>query len=97
MPSATAAIVKTWNDQSLANHGRGTPCRPFSPPVTSVHLNAISNAICEKASVSKEKYRPRRRRMISAITAASSSEKITATTSASISLPTAPRMAIAAA
>ena len=71
-------MVKTWNDQSLANHGRGTPCRPFSPPVTSVHLKAISKAICENASVSSEKYRPRRRRMISAIAAASSSENTTA-------------------
>ena len=89
--------VKTWNDQSLANQGRGTPCRPFSPPVTSVHLKAISKAICENASVSNEKYRPRRRRMISAIAVASTSENSTAKTSASISLPRKPRIEIATA
>ena len=63
----------------------------------SVHLNATSKAICEKASVSSEKYRPRRRSMINAMTAASSSENSTAKTSASISLPRNARMEIATA
>ncbi len=52
---ATVTMVKTWNDQASGNIGRDRPCRPFSPPVTSVHLKAISKAICEKASVSREK------------------------------------------
>ena len=52
---ATVTMVKMWNDQASGKVGRGRPCRPFSPPVTSVHLKAISKAICEKARVSSEK------------------------------------------
>ena len=48
-------MVKMWNTDGSASSGRGTFCKPFSPPVSVVHLNAISNAICEKASVSREK------------------------------------------
>jgi hypothetical protein len=70
-------------------HGRGTPCRPFSPPVTSVHLNAISKAICENASVSSEKYRPRRRRMISGDHGGQRQREHTVKISATISLPSA--------
>ena len=78
--------VKMWKLSSLISQGRGTPCNPFSPPVRSVHLNAISKAICEKASVSSEKYRPRRRRMISAIAVARTRENRMAKTNASASL-----------
>ena len=85
IPRQTVTIVNAWNDQAEVNNGRGTPCTPFSPPVTSVHLYAISNAICENASVSNEKYKPRRRRMISAITAASTTENATQNNSATIS------------
>jgi hypothetical protein len=54
--------------------------------VRSVHLNAISKAICENASVSSEKYSPRRRRMMTPMTVASTAEKAIAKTMAAISL-----------
>ena len=97
MPAATVTTVKAWNTQTFASQVRCTPCNPFSPPVTSVHLNAISKAIWENASVSNEKYNPRRRRMISAMIAASTSENTTENTSATISLPTKRSIAIATA
>src|SRR5882762_2912288 len=39
------------------------PPRPFSPPVTSVQRNATAYSIAASASVSNEKYTPRRRRI----------------------------------
>ena len=69
------ATTKTWNDQRGGESRAMTPCSPFSPPVTAVHLNATSKAIWEKASVSSEKYRPLRRRMIAPMTSASSSRE----------------------
>ena len=89
MASSTQVMAKIWNAQGLVNIGRGTPCMPFSPPVTSVQRNAISQAICEKASVSSEKYRPLRRRMIRPITRASTPANNIEAISAKISLPTA--------
>ena len=39
------------------------PPRPFSPPVTSVQRNDTAYSIAESASVSSEKYTPRRLRI----------------------------------
>ncbi|MDR8804671.1 hypothetical protein FEP89_05428 [Burkholderia multivorans] len=83
----TVTHANTWKAAAVGKVGRGTFCRPFSPPVTSVHLNAISNAICEQASVSSEKYSPRRRNTIAPISAASTVVTITLAASASTSLP----------
>src|SRR5262245_35374861 len=47
------------------------PPRPFSPPVTSVQRKATEYSIADSASVSKEKYTPRRRRIRKPNTAAS--------------------------
>ncbi len=42
MPASTVTTTKTWNAMAEPNSGRGTPCNPFSPPVTAVQLKAIS-------------------------------------------------------
>jgi len=39
------------------------PPSPFSPPVTAVQRNETEYSIAASASVSSEKYTPRRRRM----------------------------------
>ncbi len=68
---------------------------PFSPPVTDVHLKAISKAIWEQASVSSEKYNPRRRRITAPIAKPRNIENVVAITRPVISLPPQARAAIA--
>ena len=53
--STTVAIAKALSRAGVVSQASGTFCSPFSPPVTAVHLKAISKAICEAASVSSEK------------------------------------------
>jgi hypothetical protein len=41
--------------------GGHTPTRPFEPPVTASHWNAIDQTICANASVSMARYTPDKR------------------------------------
>ena len=67
--------------------GRTTLPKPFSPPVKLVQRNAIAYVSAEKASVSKEKYTPLRRKIKAPMMVAKTAENATANSNGNTSWP----------